>query len=64
MRLMPGSSMEYPMNRPRVKLLLMLSAALFFFTCEKLEPVADNPLDPDNPDYDPPEVLISEGPAE
>ena len=63
-RLMPGSSMEYPMNRPRVKLLLMLSAALFFFTCEKLEPVADNPLDPDNPDYDPPEVLISEGPAE
>ena len=64
MRLMPGSSMEYPMNRPRVKLLLMLSAALFFFNCEKLEPEADNPLDPDNPDYDPPEVLISEGPAE
>jgi plastocyanin len=56
--------MEYPMNRPRVKLLLMLSAALFFVTCEKLEPEADNPLDPDNPDYDPPEVLISEGPAE
>lgn len=49
------------MNKPKV---LLLFIGLLVWSCEKIEPVLDNPLDPDNPDYEPPLVTIISGPSE
>jgi len=42
----------------------ILILALLFLSCEKIEPDLDNPLDPDNPDYESPSISIIAGPAD
>ena len=37
---------------------------VLFLSCEKIDPIQDNPLDPDNPDYDPPSVTLISAPTE
>lgn len=46
------------------KILIGLIGTVVFWSCEKLEPIADNPLDPDNPNYVPPTVTITSGPSD
>ncbi len=46
------------------KILIGLIGTVVFWSCEKLEPIADNPLDPDNPNYVPPAVTITSGPSD
>lgn len=46
-----------------MKKLIPLLFSLIFWTC-LTEPEFDNPLDPDNPDFEPPETIIIGGPAE
>jgi len=42
----------------------IFALVLLFLSCEKIEPDLDNPLDPDNPDYEPPTVSIIAGPTD
>ena len=51
------------LNMNNVKLLGLLSILVFFFGCEELpsESVVDNPLDPDNPNYEAPLATIDSG---
>ena len=45
------------------KLFILLILSLVFYSCEN-EPAFDNPLDPENPVFDPPETMIVSGPEE
>lgn len=58
---MPTYSMDCQVN----KVIFAISAlTLMFLSCEKIEPDLDNPLDPNNPDYEPPIVSIIAGPTD
>jgi len=46
------------------KLLILILYIIIILSCDKIEPIQDNPLDSDNPDYDSPSVTLISAPTE